>query len=369
MISRSGGHCGKLLLLSRVAGRSTPMIGTDRSKLSCLTLLFLFVLMGMPMAARCDSLEDSARELARKIAAVVTARGEMSCEIQNVSSLQLDDVIRIDQALKAELQGRCVRSKASGSESANLVIKLSENMKGLLWTAEIHQASGNQEILQVAQLPGPTPASTNALPALLRSEKFWDGRQHILDAGLVTATNGDQLVILLVPDAVLIQNVSRRSEIRIDLPLGIPTSTSRDPSAALYLQVGNIIAARHSRRYCTISLDTLTFLKCWDYEGEEGIALGPASMGGQVVSAPTNCTKNRGIPWFVTGIGDDTQPDTLRLEVYQNLGSMIASNQVDFPGPILAIHSALNDMSSTIIVRNVHTGNYEAYRLSISCAQ
>ncbi len=77
MISRSTGHRAKLLLLPRVAGRSTPMTGTDRSNLSCRTLLFLFALLGTPMAARCDSLEDSAKELARKIAGVLPCRGRM----------------------------------------------------------------------------------------------------------------------------------------------------------------------------------------------------------------------------------------------------------------------------------------------------
>jgi hypothetical protein len=42
---------------------------------------------------------------------------------------------------------------------------------------------------------------------------------------------------------------------------------------------------------------------------------------------------------------------------------------VNFPGPVLAIHEAQNDASTTIIVRNVQTGNYEAYRLSISCVR
>ncbi len=356
----------RLLLLARVAKRGTPMMGTDRSKLSSSTLLILFVLLGMPLAARCDTLEDSARSLADKIAAVVTARGDMACEIRNISTLELDDVIRIDHALDAELQGRCVRIRANGSEAASVVVNLSENMKGFLWTAEIHQANTNQEVLQVAPFSSRSPAK--ALPAILNSERFWDGPQQILDAGVIAASNGDQLVILLTPDAVFIQNMSRHSETKIDVPLGIPSSTLRDPTATLNLNAGNIIWAGHGQRYCTVSLETLTFVSCGDIEGGAGY-LSPVSLVGLFAHAPTSCTKNIGSPWFATGPGDDAQSDTLWLEVHHDLGTMVTSNHVNFPGPILAIHRGQNDPSNTIIVRNVQTGNYEAYRLSISCVR
>jgi hypothetical protein len=367
MISGSTGHRLRLLQLRRLAGRSIPMMGIDRFKLFSPTLLILFVLLGMPVAAHSDALEDSARSLADKIAAVVTARGDMACKIRNISTLELDDVIRIDHALMAELQGRCVRTRPNGSEAASVVVNLSENMKGFLWTAEIHQANTNQEVLQI--VPFSSRSSAKALPAILKSERFWDGPQQILDAGLMAASNGDQLVILLTPDAVFIQNMSRHSENKIDIPLGIPSSTLRDPEAALYLNAGNIITAGDGQRYCTVSLETLILVKCWDTEGIGGRGLMPPFLVGLFAPAPMSCTKNIGSPWFATGPGDDAQSDTLWLEVHHDLGTMVTSNYVNFPGPVLAIQEARNDASNTIIVRNVHTGNYEAYRVSISCVR
>jgi hypothetical protein len=344
------------------------MMGINRSNLSRRTILFLLVLLGMPWAAHSATLEDSAKELARKIAAGLPARGDLSCEIRNTSSLGLDDVVRIEQALKTELDGRCVRTQANGSETAKIVVTLSENVKTLVWTAEIRQGAEYRELLQPVPRSTGLLSSTKALPIVLNSERFWDGPERVLDVELVTAPNGDQLTVMLLPDAVFIRNTSRGSENRVDIPLVVPTSTLREASGTLSVQDGDLINVRHDRHYCTVSLATLTLVQCWDYQGMMFVPGGPPVKGGQVESAPTNCTKGKGIAWFVTGTGDDTQPDSLKVVVTQNLGSAIASNQIGFPGPVLTIHDASGNMPR-IIVKNLHTGNYEAYRLSISCTQ
>jgi hypothetical protein len=369
MIFRSSGHRQKLFLVRRKAGRNTSMMGINRSIVSCRTFLFFLVLLGTPVAGRCDALEDSARELAHKIDAVLTAQGDISCEIRNISSLELEDVVRIEQALKAELHGRCLRTQANGSETANIVVTLSENLKNLLWTAEIHQESEHREILQVVLRSTAFPSPAKTLPIILTGERFWEGPEHILDAGFMSASNGDRLLVLLIPDAILIRNVTKNSESRIDISLAIPAATLREPTGTLSQQVGNFIAAQHDRRNCTVSIDTYALIKCEDYQGETIGFGGPPVKGGQVVPASTDCATGKAIPWFVTGTGDDTQPDYLEVMVWQNLGSAIASNKLTFPGPILAIHGALSDTSDTIVVKNLSTGNYEAYRLSISCRQ
>lgn len=222
MISYSVGHRAKLLFTLRVAAHSAPMMGINRSNLSRRTILLLLVLLGMPLAARSATLEDSAKELARKIAAGLPARGDLSCEIRNTSSLWLDDVVRIEQALKTELDGRCVRTQANGSETAKIVVTLSENVKTLVWTAEIRQGAEYRELLQPVPRSTGLLSSTKALPIVLNSERFWDGPERVLDVELVTAPNGDQLTVMLLPDAVFIRNTSRGSETELIYPLWFP---------------------------------------------------------------------------------------------------------------------------------------------------
>jgi len=344
-------------------------MGTNRSRLSSHAVLFLLVLLGMPMAARSDTLEDSARELARKIDAVVTTQGEVSCDIRNASTLDLDDVARIEQALKTELQGRCVGTQASGSEAANVAVTLSENVESLVWTAEIHQGAADREILQLVPRSTVPPRSSERLPLVLAVERFWEGPERILDATIAASPTGEQLLVLLLPDAVLIRNVTKDSERRIDIPLAISTSISREPSGSLSRQDGNLIDIKSDRRDCTVSLSTLAFVNCASDQGEKPVSGGANRTEGQVVPISANCGVAKGIPSLVTGTGDDTQPDFVEVVVPQNLGSAVASNRIDFPGPVLAVHGGISGESTNLIAKNLHTGNYEAYRLSISCGQ
>jgi hypothetical protein len=130
MIFGSSRQYVKLLDTSQVAWRSTPM-GIDRTNLSCRTILFFFALLVAPKVALSATIEDSARELARKVAAALPAHDRVSIEIRNISSLAADEVLVVEQTLTNELQ---IQSNRSPLDSANLVnvrVTLSENIKKL----------------------------------------------------------------------------------------------------------------------------------------------------------------------------------------------------------------------------------------------
>ena len=147
MILSSRGHRAELLFVLRVAWRSTPIMGIDRSRLSLHTILFLFAMLGTPLAARSTTLEDSAKELARKIATELPAREDVSCEIRNSSSLQPDEVFRIEQSFKGELRDRCVRPSVNGGATVNVVVTLSEDIRDYVWTGEIRRGDASQVVL------------------------------------------------------------------------------------------------------------------------------------------------------------------------------------------------------------------------------
>ena len=139
MISGSPGRRAEFFYVSRDARRSISMTAADRSTLFFRAVLFLFVSIGIPRAMCSATLEDSAKELAQKIAAALPARENVSCEIQNSSSLQPEEVSRVEQALRAELRDRGVVLSSMIEAPINVVVTLSENFKNLVWTGEIHQ--------------------------------------------------------------------------------------------------------------------------------------------------------------------------------------------------------------------------------------
>ena len=360
MISFSPGYRAEFYLVLREARRSTPMTAADRSTRSFRALLFLIVSFGLPNLAAAATLEDSAREFAHKIAAVLPGRENVFYEIRNISSLQPDEVSQVEKKLTAELQDHGILESGSGA-TISVVVTLSENVKGFVWTAEIRQGDAFHTVLLFVSRLAAAPKSEDAFALKLASERFWVGSERALDATTTSAPNGDQLVVFLLPETVVIQNASKNIENRIHISLGMDKLVLREPGGTIS-QTGNFVEILIGRRDCTISLGTYELNDCRD-SGEMGSG-GDVPLGGQVELAVSKCTRRT--PWFVTGTGDDTQPDSLRI-VGGTDGSTL-SNQLNFSGPIVAIHGNSSGAPARAIVRNMQTGNYDAYYLYISCA-
>jgi hypothetical protein len=115
------------------AGGRAPMLFIRRQNFSRRALLWLFVLLAAPLGAPAATLEESARELARKIAGNLAAQEKVLIEIRNTSSLSPTQVAQVEKALEGELQNYLVLASTEGEASARVAVTLSENMKDLVW--------------------------------------------------------------------------------------------------------------------------------------------------------------------------------------------------------------------------------------------
>jgi len=377
MISCRLGRRAEFYFVFREAGRSTPIMAADRSTLSSRAILFLFVSLGLPGLAHPATLEDSAKELAREIAAALPAQENVSCEIRNISSLQPGEVARIEQSLKAELQERGVRLTSSGAE-ITVAVTLSENFTNLVWTGEIHKGDTSQVVLIAADRSSENRAFSKAMPVTIRSEKFWEGPERILDAGEVSNGAGKSWLVLLLPDGLWIQDMQTGSTSTLEIKS--MQSASRDPWGNLNFDpVRNTIAFFLSPRVCTVNLETPDLNGCPLAEGSSVGPLpgrfpvmfdlsppGPPPTGkGTVIEMRPVC--GGASQFLATGARDYTQTDSVQVFQTASSGAVAVSTELDFPGPITALH-AISD-APRAVVRNLTTGNYEAYRLSFSCGQ
>jgi hypothetical protein len=377
MISCRLGCRAEFYFVFREAGRSTPMMAADRSTLSFRAILFLVVSLGLPGLAHPATLEDSAKELAQKIAAALPAKENVSCEIRNLSSLQPGEAVRIEQSLKMELQERGVRLTDSGAEII-VVVTLSENYKSLVWTGEIHKGDASQVVLIAVERSSENRAFSKAMPVTIRREKFWEGPERILDAGEVSNGAGKSWLVLLLPEGLRIQDqqIGSASTLEIKSMQG----ASRDPWGNLNFDpVGNTIAFFLAPRVCTVNLETPDLSACPPADGSAGVPptsrspvmfdiapTGPPPPGkGTLIEMKPVC--GGASEFLATGARDYTQTDSVQVFQTESSGAAAVSAQLDFPGPITALH-AISEMPRAV-VRNLTTGNYEAYRLSFSCGQ
>jgi hypothetical protein len=361
------------------AKRCTPMMSADRSKLSCRAVLFLFVLIGVPSVVRCSTLEDSAKELARKIAAVLPAGGNVSCEIRNISSLNPGEAARIELALKAELQERGIRW-TSGGAAMSVMVTLSENFKNFVWTGEIHQGDTSQAVLISVNLALENRALTSAMPVTIRSEKFWEGREHILDAATMNSSEGGPLLLLLTVDGALMTKNGADAFPIFSFP---PVLTVlRNPWGTLS-QAGNEVTAAMPQQICVFSLTPDGLSQCHPTEGPSpGRVFANLQLLSQVPPAPEHLEWGSqiqeiqspcgsGAQFLVTGPGDYTQTDFVQLfgsdATQHGPAGKPLSNQLTFAGPVMDLHA--DGTGARAVVRNLETGSYEAHRISIECGR
>ena len=375
------GRCAEFCFMSREAGRSTTMMASDRSTRSFRAILFLMLSVGLPGLAAAATLEDSAKEFAQKIAAALPGRENVSCEIRNFSSLKLEETARVEQTLKAELQYRGIRVSSSGSTNT-VVVTLSENYKNYVWTAEIHEGDDSLLVLMAPELILENRGVSGATPVTIRSEKFWEGREQILDAGTINSSDGGQLLLLLTVDGVLFSKNRAGTFARFSFPPVTPPF--RNPAGTL-TEAGNEVTASMPMQICVFSLDPDGLSQCHPAPTEAPppgrvfqnlqplVQVPPApphpEWGNQIQKIQNRCGSEA--QFLVTGSGDYTQTDFVQLfgsdpTVDRPAGKPL-SNQLAFPGPVMDLHA--DGTGARAVVRNLETGSYEAHRISIECGR
>jgi len=198
------------------SGGRTPMLVIRRLNLSRRALLWLLVVLASPLTAAAATLEESARELARKIAGNLPALEKVLIEIRNTSSLTPIQVAQVEKALEGELQNYLVLAATEGEASARVAVTLSENIKDLVWAAEVRQGDASQVVLFTVPQPSGNQRVSGGMPVVLHAEKFWEGPERLLDASLFPNDNGENMLVLLLPNRVMIPKVGSEIVFRRD---------------------------------------------------------------------------------------------------------------------------------------------------------
>jgi hypothetical protein len=329
----------------------------------CCLIAIAILWLANPVAVRAaTTLDDSARDLAQKIAADVAPGNAVSVEMRNVSPLEPGELSRVEHAIETELQARGIRSQPDAMTS--VVITFSENVNGLVWTAEILQGDSTRVVLLSVPRESLDRSTPGGAKLVLEAEKFWEGPERILDAAQVSLPGGEEALVLLLPNEFSIHSSSR--DTRTQLPLDMPTVNLRTPGGRIYYS-NSQLAIQLGPNMCTVFLASGGLQECLSSSPTAEPVPIP-NRGSQTAPIHTAC--GAAVQVLATGSGDYSQPDTIQAFDGQGNPPTPTSNELDFPGPILSLHEFVdNSIAVTAIVRNLKTQNYEAYHLSTSCSQ
>lgn len=397
---------------------------SHRTRLSALIALGLTLCL--PAAAQWA---EPIGQLAREIAAI-NGPGTVTLTAQNMSSLTADNIPLIKRDLQNELRAAGVRVVAANA-AADIKLTLSENAQGYLWVAEVRQGSETRVAMVTATRSQNAATLQTSSLVTIHKTLLWSQDARILDLALVQAGR-DAHMVVLDPENVSLFKMAGGGWIA-EQQFTIPHTHAwpREVRGRLMLARDHLFDAYLPGVFCASTTTPPLTLNCRDAEnpwpltatqaaplsasrnfftGTLTPAIGklastPAFYSAAAIPRPlytlwifartdgsvhmmdgVNDVGARARDWgsdiaavksscgaqtqlLVTGTGDAETPDVMRAFEIADREPVEVAPAVDFGGPVTALWTASDERSATAVVKNLKTGKYDAFELSISCGQ
>ncbi len=343
-------------MLSFFQNAVLPRSETSRFRPSrfLLSLLFLcFVSQPPTLPADSNSLDDAARQLADRIAAIPTLHGPLRLEFHADANLAAGSTWQ--DTLRQELDKRHLTVTEEPSAPL-LKVGAVETPTQLVLTASARIGDRDDvRIVAVTRAAFTAPALAVA-PVRIARQLVCESSDRILDASALGSAAEGGLAVLLFRNAELFAlrlDSSGAVKQTISLAAANP-HVSRDPRGEL-TDKGATAEVLLPGKICEFTWATGEEPKCRAKKTEARTAT--------VLASPCDATN-----WKLEAKGDDwSSADLLQIvpDAAARAGSAALFNE--FPGPILSINGERDPGSALIVVRNLHTGNYEVYKITLVC--
>ena len=338
-----------------------------------LCLVLLVFLAALPSCARADSLEDAAQNLARKIC---TAPRPQSVKINWQVSPELSGALS-DSLRKMFISqlSECGMATDNNAESPLLNIAIRGTASKLLLVANLVDPGGSRQI-RITEIRRDTlsVANSSSETPRLQTKLLWK-QESPLESAMEWYSPSTQEHFLFLVGQTSIVRLRSTNEVwtqidsaelpKADRPsrLGVERSTfmygKPEPEAKLELLISRAGAPIY-RKLCEFAPASSLSLTCDD-----------SYLGGKQLRMFSECGN---IPRFLwADSGDYAQRDRIicgRGEVAdaEVPADEAASHSLEMPGPVLDISVTVDSKAAIAVVRNLSTGNYEVYRITLACA-
>lgn len=319
-----------------------------------LALLFL-CFVSLPPATPTDStsLDDAARQLADRIAANPNLHGPLRLEFHADANLAADPTWQ--DTLRQELEKRHL---TISEEPGALLLKVGavETPTQLVLTASAR--IGDRDDVRIVAI---TRAAFTALalavaPVRIARQLVYENPDRILDASALGTTGEGGLAVLLYRNADLVAlRLDPNGAVKQTVSLAAANPhVSRDPRGELSDKAATTEVLLPGK-LCEFNWVAGEEPKCHAKKTEWRTAT--------VLTSPCDSSN-----WKLEAKGDDwSSADLLQIvpDTAARAGSAALFNE--FPGPILSINGERDPGSALIVARNLRTGNYEVYKITLVC--
>ncbi len=372
------------------------------------------------------------RELARKIAAV-TGPGAVALEVTNRSSLSSTEADDVRRGLWTELGALGLHFVGADQAAATVRVTLSENLRNYVWVAEIQVGNNEPSVVMVtSRRLEPAAGEHSSASLTIHKAPLWTDENRILDVALPTSSP-QIMIVLEPEKAALyaVQNGHWQAQQTFAITHSRPWP--RDLRGRLVLRKDHLFDAYLPGVLCQSTTASPLALKCRESDDPWPLATEPSALSAfytparnfftgalspgvqkQTATAPfysaaalprekytlwifstvdgqihlldgmTDQTATKlgwgsdiasvksgcGLGWQVlaTSRGDGSG-DTVQAFEIADREPVAVSAPVEFDGGITALWADSDSASAIAVAQDSETGQYEAWRLSITCSR
>lgn len=333
-----------------------------------LPVLLLFI---SPVVAAVELLEDAAPALAMEIAAIPKLHGPFFLTWENHSSLSNRQSERLRGQFAEKLAGFHLAITDDLSASP-LRVTICETPATYLFVGTLRV--GDTDYVRFVQRSRAMTSIAGSSPARHRLSKdlLWEQRASIIDAAERPGTPSSAAALLLLgKESVSLYRFENSGwTFSASAPIFPPVRPRRDLQGHVRFvqEPPNEFIVELAGVACTGSLAEQFSLDCRPKAKQAPIGNGAFLHSSRprdgVALMGSACDKG---PWEIySDQGDQTVPDHLLLK-RTNPTSSALETALDIPGPVLSISSEPSGLECIVVAFNLVTGNYEVYRITLSC--
>jgi hypothetical protein len=363
-----------------------------------------------------DPYAEAARELAGKIMNSIGPLEEIGFTFQSRASLATKEAATARQAIENELRTRGVKFARDLQSMPKISITLSETIQQYVWIAEIRRDPGYQVVMTIQARTQDATSKDSVLRMVIQSRLLYEQNDPILDVKLL----GDGMLVLdpkrlglfrrqndqwlLVNSAPLksahpfprdirgrlsepveaiqahLPGLSCNGTIKPALDLNCSQDETRWP-----LDLGGITPAFSKNYFTPENMPAFFSAASIEDDGAELLVLagidgrtylfdktaGQAGLldgwGSDIAAVDSGCGARRQI--FATLVTDPLERGAIQAFEIVHRKTVATSSTVEFPGPITALWPVSSQNAAIAVSRNIKTGRYAAFHLSIACSR
>jgi len=326
---------------------------------NCSLLLSLFIAFslepGHSAPADSTSLDEAIHQLAERVAAIPNLRGPLRPQFFQDASFAADTGKDWQDTFRKEIENHHL-ALTDDPAAPLLRIGLGETPTQLVLSASIRVSDKDEVCFFSLSRSAFRAANLPVAPIRIERQLVYQSPDRILDASTIWDGAEGGMALLDYRNADLsILRLDSSGQIAQVISLTVAgAQPSRDPRGELTVRASDGTVLLPTKG-CDFTWVTSADAKCH--------AAKPAWRAPTVLSPSCNAGGWK----LLTGTSDWSTPDVMQVVPDGPRREGSAALLSDFPGPILSINGEQDPASALVVTKNLRTGNYEVYKITLAC--